>query len=81
MSPLTEWLALLPPALRNEVIEDVSGKTDKQSVLARKQRRLIGILKEHTNQGKRAEPNGSDTCTAADVQVGKPARRANTAKR
>jgi DNA modification methylase len=81
MSPLTEWLALLPPALRNEVIEDVSRKTDKQSVLARKQRRLIGILKEHTNQGKRAEPNGSDTCTAADVQVGKPARRANTSEK
>ena len=81
MTPLTEWLALLPPALRNEVIEDVSRKTDKQSVRARKQRQLIGILREHTNQGRRPEPNGSDTCTATDVQVGKPSRRANTSEK
>jgi DNA modification methylase len=81
MTPLAQWLALLPPALRNEVIEDVSRKADKQSVLARKQQRLIGILKEHTNQGKRPEPNGSETCTAYDVQVGKPCRRANTTEK
>jgi DNA modification methylase len=81
VTPLTEWLALLPPALRNEVIEDVSRKADKQSVLARKQQRLIGILKENTNQGKRPEPNGSDTCTAHHVQVGKPSRRANTTEK
>jgi DNA modification methylase len=81
VTPLTQWLALLPPALRNEVIEDVSRKADKQSVLARKQQRLIGILKEHTNQGKRPESNGSDTCTAHDVQAGKPSRRANTTEK
>ena len=81
MTPLTQWLSLLPPALRNEVIEDVSRKADKQSVLARKQQRLIGILKEHTNQGKRPEPNGANTCTAHDVQVGKPSRRTNTTEK
>jgi hypothetical protein len=77
MTPLVQWLSLLPPKLRNEVIEDVSRKTDKQSVLARKQRHLIGILSQHTNQGKRPEPKRSGTCTARDVQVDNPSRRAN----
>jgi hypothetical protein len=53
-------LELLPERLKHEIIEDISRRGDKQSVIARKQRMAIKILaaeaKKH--QGARSDLRG-----------------------
>ncbi len=71
-------MELLPAQLRYEIIEDISHRGDKQSVIARKQRYAIEALKNHTNQGKRTDLEGKETCTSNRVQVRtRLSRRAN----
>jgi hypothetical protein len=74
-------LELLPPELKYELIEDISYQGDKQSVLARKQRRAIDILSQNTNQGQRPDKPCDEACTSNDVQVARPSRRANSTEK
>jgi hypothetical protein len=74
-------LELLPPELRFEVIEDISHKGDKQSVIARKQRRAIEALKTHTHQGERTNLRDDETCTSNGVQAPRPSRRCSTTEK
>jgi hypothetical protein len=63
-----EILDSLPPDLRFEVIEDITGKVNLQSVLAGKQLRTRKIVEQQTRQGERTDLM-QPTCTPEDVQV------------
>jgi hypothetical protein len=78
MSDLEKILDSLPASLRCEVIEDISGKGDKQSVLARKQRMAIEALQRETRQGERTDLRSNESCTPNRVQV---SRRPNTTEK
>ena len=63
-----EILDSLPLDLRFEVIEDITGKVNLQSVLAGKQLRTRKIVEQQTRQGERTDLM-QPTCTPEDVQV------------
>jgi DNA modification methylase len=71
-------LESLPAQLRYEIIEDISHRGDKQSVLARKQRKAIEFLQTQTHQGVRNDLLDKNSCTSNPVQV---SRRANTTEK
>jgi hypothetical protein len=64
-------LELLPPRLQYQIIDDISHRGDKQSVLARKQLCAIETLRKHTEQGKRNDLRRDETCTSNGVQSGR----------
>jgi DNA modification methylase len=68
-------LELLPPRLQYQIIDDISHRGDKQSVLARKQLCAIETLRKHTEQGKRNDLRRDETCASNGVQVAR--RRPN----
>jgi DNA modification methylase len=77
MTPDIDLLELLPDDLKYQVLDDISRVDDAQSVLARKQRRAIEVLRQHTQQGRRPDKSGDAPCTSDHVQVDRPSRRAN----
>jgi DNA modification methylase len=71
-----DLLGLLPFHLRYEIIEDITAKTNPQSVLAKRQLAVKKILEKDTAQGKRSDLIPNETCTPDGVQVKK--RRQST---
>jgi hypothetical protein len=73
-------LESLPPQLRYPIIEDISHRVEQQSVLARKQRKVVEILEAEAKkrQGARIDLLRDETYTSNGVQV---SRRANTTEK
>jgi hypothetical protein len=64
-----EMLELLPAHLRYEVVDDITAKTNLQSVLAKKQLATKKILEQQTRRGERTDLIPRPTCTTDGVRV------------
>jgi hypothetical protein len=72
-----ELFDVLSPSLQREVADDIARRSDKQSIVARKQRKIIAKLADvrKRGQGKRNDLRENTSCTSNRVQV---SRRRNT---